>query len=330
MIINSIRQFLSLTSQQQADILNGLRTKENLFEWLEKKKPKLEIEPHWVTCNKCSGKGQIFIEPRDNNGIHASQIHLCKRKLWFDVKGYGNHHQSENSGKLNLIFDHGTALHEMLQNYGSKGAWGANYFPEVKLLPTEEQCLAKGTPVYPLAIKYQVKSSVDAVVRLIPVENVTGIGTIYIDVVHEYKSIGSNGYNQLTQAKAVHKMQGIVYQAVLDIPITVFIYYDKDHDDLKCYPTKFDGYVWAEVEDKIQEVLFMADQEDAKAAIPDHKSAGILNPSECTGGAYSSACMYYKKICFPPIEVPDAIIPVEVVKKKLGRPKKNVGTPILS
>lgn len=323
--ITSIRQFLSLTNQQQADILNGLHPREQLLNWLEKKRPKLEIEPHWVKCNKCSGSGQIFLEPRDNNGIHASQIHLCKRKLWFDVKGYGNHHQAENSGKLNLIFDHGTALHEMLQGYGSKGAWGPNYFPEIKLLPTQEQCVAKGLPAYPLALKHQIKSSVDAAVYQVQVDNVTSLGSVLVDTGHEYKSIGSNGYKQLTDAKAVHKMQGTLYQAVLDIPIMVYIYYDKDHDDIKCYPTKFDGYIWAEVEDKIQEVLFMADQEDAVAAIPDHKSSGVLNPVECIGGPYTSACMYYGKICHPPIkqaERTEQVIPVEIVKKR-GRPKKN-------
>ena len=327
MIISSIRQFFQLSQIQQSDILRYLEgTKERFFTWLEREKFKHEVEPRWVACNKCSGSGQVFIEPRDNSGIHASQIHLCKRKLWFDTKGYGNQFVQQNSAKLNLIFDHGTALHDMLQGYGLKGAYGANYTPEVKLLPTEEQCLSKGVPAYPLALKYQVKSSVDGVLRLVEIPNVTGIGTVYIDIVEEYKSIGSNGYSQLKEPKAVHKMQGTLYQAVLDVPIIRFWYYDKDHDDLKIYPCRFDGYVWAEVEDKIQEVLFMADQEDAKEAIPDHKSAGILNPSECTGGAYSSACMYYKKICFPPIEVPDVVIPVEMVKKKLGRPKKHVGT----
>ena len=324
MYIQGIQQFFQLTDQQQTEILNGLKTKERLYEYLERQRPKKEIIPHWATCNKCNGSGQVFIEPRDNNGVHASQIHLCKRKLWFDVKGYGNNHQSENAAKLQMIFDHGTALHEMLQHYGSKGAWGPYYEPEVKLLPTVEQCQAKNVPVYPLAIKYQIKSSVDAAVRKVQIDNVTGIGTVFIDVVHEYKSIGSNGYGSLETAKPVHKMQAIIYQACLNIPITVFIYYNKDKDDLKCIPVKFDGYVWAQVEDKIIEVLAQIDEEDATLAIPDHLSAGILNPSECTGGAYSSACMYYKKICFPPIVEPEPkLIPaITLVKKKVGRPKK--------
>jgi hypothetical protein len=87
--INSIREFFALTEDQQSEILRNLNTKEHLYHYLENRKGK-DVTPQWVPCNKCSGKGEIFLDARDNNYLHASQIHLCPRKLWFDLKGKGN------------------------------------------------------------------------------------------------------------------------------------------------------------------------------------------------------------------------------------------------
>jgi hypothetical protein len=308
--INSIREFFALEEDQQSEILANLNTKEHLYTYLENRKGK-DVTPQWVPCNKCSGKGEIFLDARDNNYLHASQIHLCPRKLWFDLKGKGNDFPADVGAKLQLIFDHGSYLHEMLQNYGLRKAWPGEYLPEVKLLPTLEECTQKSVYPYPLAIKYQIKSSVDAVIRNYKVQ--TSFGEVFIDVVHEYKSIGNNGYEALVGPKPVHKKQASIYQAVLDIPVVDYIYYNKDKDDIRCYPSKFDGYVWAEVEDKIQEILLTVDFEDAEEAIPNEKAACTYNKSECTGSMYSSPCNYYNKLCFPEFEK---------VIKKIGRPKK--------
>lgn len=315
MKISSIRQFLALSEEQQSDILHNINTKEHLYNWLGNRKGK-DVTPQWVPCNKCSGKGEIYLEARDNNYIHASQIHLCPRKLWFDLKGKGNDFPAEVHPKLQLIFDHGTYLHEMLQNYGLRGAWPGTYQPEVKLLPTEAECALKGVYPYPLAIKHQIKSSVDAVIRDYPVQTKT-MGLVYLDIVHEYKSIGSHGYAALVGPKPVHKKQASIYQAVLDVPVAVYIYYDKDKDDLACYPNKFDGYVWGEVEDKIQEIMFTADMEDAEIAVPIERTAYTYDKKECTGGQYNSPCNYYDKLCFPEAK-PELI----TIKRKPGRPKK--------
>ncbi len=324
MIISSIRQFFDLTTDQQNEILKGIQTKEKLFAWLERRKGK-DVTAGWVPCSKCAGKGEIYLEARDNNGVHASQIHLCPRKIWFDVKGHANDYPTTVGGKLQLIFDHGSYLHDMLQNYGLRGAWKSGpdceYLPEVKLLPTEDQCKAQGTFPFPLAIKYKIKSSVDALIRKYHLD--TSFGPVEIDIVHEYKSIGSNGFAMVQKdgPKAVHKKQATIYQAVLDCPVVVYIYYNKDKDDIECFAQRFDGYVWGEVEDKIQEILFTLDSDDANEAVPLSKCAATYNKEECTGGLYSSACNYYGKLCFP-----DAV-PVEKVTKR-GRPKKNVHTPV--
>ena len=121
--INGIKEFMSLREEQQSDILRGLKFKERLFSFLENRQSKEVKEKRQVDCKHCCGSGKILLEPRNNADIHASQIHLCPRKLWFDLKGYGNKYSQKPAPQLQLIFDHGTKLHDMLQEYGMQGAW---------------------------------------------------------------------------------------------------------------------------------------------------------------------------------------------------------------
>lgn len=326
MIINTIAKFLALTEPQQSDILRGIRHKERLESFLENRGSKEVKEAHTVTCKHCEGKGTIVIEPRNNDDIHASQIHSCPRKIWFDLKKYGNTYRQKVSSDLQMIFDHGTKLHDMLQEYGMQGAWKTDpfttYEPEFRLLPDEEECLKKGVPFFPLVKKYKVRSSVDAVIRGYRVDEVRDIGTVYIDLIQEIKSISASGLAYLDGPKAVHKKQATLYQGLLDIPVCVFIYYGKD-DKRHFYPQRFDGYIWGELEDKINEILFMEDQENPNLAVPIEKTAWTYDREECIGGKYTSACQYYQKVCFPGI-VAEPFIPVTEVKKR-GRPRKITG-----
>lgn len=321
MYINSIAKFMELSEPQQSDILRGIKMKEMLFEFLENKEKTNIVEAHKVVCNHCEGKGTIELEPRNNNDIHASSIHLCPRKLWFDVKGYGNAVQQKNSPILQLIFKHGSKLHEMLQEYGLQGAWKTDEFttyePEVKILPSEEECLQKGVEFFPLAKKYKVRSAIDARIKRFRVDNVRDIGTVWVDVLKEYKSIAAGGFAYLTGPKQVHKMQGTLYQALTNVPIMVYAYFSKG-DDFMCYPQKFDGFIWGQIEDKINEVLLMEDEVDPDIAVSLENTAWNYNKEECTGNKYNSPCVYYNKFCFPEKN----LIPQEVVKKR-GRKKKD-------
>lgn len=324
--IDSIRSFLNLREDQQSDILRGLKMKERLFTFLENRQTKEVKERHTVSCRGCSGTGKVIIEPRNNADVHASQIHLCSRKLWFDLKGHGNTYKQKPSPQLQLIFDHGTKLHDMLQEYGEKGAWKSaditTYHPEHKLLPSREECLEKGAEFYPLAAKLKIRSSIDAVLKNFVVEDVRGLGTVVVDVIHEYKSISTAGLAKLDGPKPVHRMQGTLYQAVINVPICVYIYYGKDdgkdsgEGNLKIYPQRFDGYVWGVVEDKINEILLVEDEEDPDMAIPLERSSWMLDKSECVGTEYNSPCQYYGNVCKPSDLIEPSLITRKVRRKK--------------
>ena len=202
MRIDTIAKFLSLSEPQQSDILRGVKeSHEKLLEAFLIRDGEIK-EAHYVKCKHCDGKGEIFLEPRNNDDIHASQIHNCPRKLWFDLKKYGNIHRQSVSADLQMIFDHGKALHDMIQTYGKKGAWkngpDTTYEPEFQLLPDEVECAEKGIPFLPLVKQYKVRSSIDAVIRNYRVDNVRDIGTVYIDLIQEIKSISASGLAYLS------------------------------------------------------------------------------------------------------------------------------------
>ncbi len=308
MIISSIQQFLTLTPEQQGDILRNIKTKEKLEEFLEKRNDKKKRGGSYsFACGNCEGKGEIEVEERNNNDLHASAIHSCKKRLLYDIKGMSYLAVIRNSPRLQLIFDHGSYLHEMLQGYGARGAWcpKENYKAEMKILPNEEEAIRKGQPVLPLAIQYQVRSSVDAILWGVEVPGVRDIGTVTINIVHEYKSISSRGYDYLRAPKPAHLQQASIYSALYDIPIVVFVYYSKDDDRIMDFPCRFDPFLWAEVEHKITDVLSYKDSEEE---MPWEKTSAHSDPEECygklrDGEQIMSPCPYYAT-CKPPVTPP--------------------------
>lgn len=317
MQINSIAQFFGLPEDIQADILQRLNTKVRLDMFLEalseKESVAKEVEEKEYICPCCKGKGSCKKEVRDNSGLHASQIHLCPKKLWLDLQGHGNTYKQKPNPKLMRIFAHGTKLHDMLQEWGRAGAWGKTYQDEVKLLPTQEDADKQKTQFFELGGKYGVRSSVDAVIWNYEVEDVKELGNITIKVVHEYKSISERAYGKLEGPKAVHKMQANLYAAILDAPVIVYLYYDKANDDIADFPTRFDPHIWTMVEQKSSLVKYRSDN---NIEVPWEETAMVYNKEECVGGQYQSPCQYFGKVCFPP-----DLIEVKKVRKR--KPKND-------
>jgi len=297
--INSIQDFFSLSSLQQHEILKALKTKERLEEWLKslngkkKKLPVVSDYPGWKTCKSCEGHpGWVEADQgRDDSDIHPSQIHKCVRMLWYSCNGYAEQLDEYVSPQLRMIFDMGHAWHHTIQTYGRKGAWGdCGYIDEIEIDP--DKMNIDGSPQLPLASHYWIKGHADAVLTHYYVPNVPLVGDLTIKLVHEYKTISTDGYEKLNRPKPEHKWQAMIYAAVFDAPIVVYLYTNKNNCQMAEFPVPFDMSIWKSVEQKIKIVQEWTDKKQP----PDFSlSAATTNPYECKDCGY-------KKICNPPIK----------------------------
>jgi len=319
-VINTIADFLAFSPQQQEEISKALRTKERLEGWLKslngKKRnlPVLSEAPGWKRCRACAehpGWVEAAAPQRDDSDIHPSQIHKCIRNLWYACNGYAEQLDEFISPQLRMIFDFGHAAHDMFQSmgspkemldiaieerwsetvegYGLRGAWGdCGYEAEVEIDP--DKVNEAGEPIHPLAQRLWIKGHVDGVLPRYYVPSVPGLGDISIKVVHEYKTINSKNFQALNRAKPEHKWQAMIYAAVLDAPIVVFLYTNKDNCQLADFPVPFDGRIWQEIEQKI-----VAVQQWSEANTPPDwpMTSAVRNPSECRECGF-------RKICNPP------------------------------
>jgi CRISPR/Cas system-associated exonuclease Cas4 (RecB family) len=306
--IMTIRDFMSLPVQHQQEIQKSLRVKDRLEVWLKslnnKSASSQPKQPFWSPCKYCAataspGKcvgcspeapGWELIEPRDNSDIHPSQINKCLKNLWFCCAGYAEQFDEYIDPRLQMIFDLGHAWHHTVQSYGKRGAWSEKqyYRPEVPIDPDE--LLADGRPALPVANEFWIKGSVDAIIDRYVLPSVPMLGDVTVRMIHEYKTINSNSFQNLKRPKTEHKWQATIYSKVFDIPLVVFHYVNKDNCNHIDYPVPFDHSVWSTIQGKIEKVQHYHSQGSPP---PWEETAAVINPTEC------KSCGYYK-ICQPP------------------------------
>jgi CRISPR/Cas system-associated exonuclease Cas4 (RecB family) len=297
--INTISDFYALSETHRVAILKALDTKTRLIDWLDKeaRKPKRWHKHSFRgKCRNCNGEGTYLHVPRDARDIHPSQITRCLKKIWFDCSVSG---QVDNDGDQvpfyvyseeyvdpysQMIFDQGHGLHDQYQSYGNKGAWGKNYVDEVPIDPDSGQL--------PMAEAYWIRGAVDALLDPYVIQ-VPGIGPVGIRIIHEYKSINDNNYQNLKSPKPDHKWQASIYSWVFDVPIVVYLYINKDNNKLADFPVPFDFALWSTIEQKIERVQFYVDRRQVP---PWEETSAVHKPSEC------EKCPYLR-ICNPPQEL---------------------------
>lgn len=299
--LNTIAEFQALPTNLQAEVQKALKTKDRLDEYLRtlNKKAGEEVKPsaaaHWEECLKCKPLGQpgwLWVEQsRDDSDIHPSQINKCLKFLYLSCTGQVASMEEFVEPRLRLIFDMGHAWHDTVQRYGRKGAWCApeHYHPEAKIDPNATA--HDGTPLLPIAHQYWIRGSADAVIDKYVCNNVPGLGDVSVRLIHEYKTINSNGFSKLTRPKPEHKFQATIYSAVFDAPIVVYLYTNKDNCYLADYPVAFDNGIWGEVTQKIKKVQHYVDSGQAP---PWEETSAVKNASECMECGF-------RKLCAPPM-----------------------------
>lgn len=302
LVINTINEFLALPTNLRDEIQKAIRAKDRLDTFLRSQNKRVGQErpvvaPHWEECKKCKPFGQpgwVWKEEhvRDNSDIHPSQIDKCIKALYYACTGQDDQLEEFIEPRLQQLFDLGSAWHLVMQGYGKRGAWcdPEAFHPEATIDPDAKTF--DGIAVHDLAEKYWIKGHVDAVIDRYVLDAVPGIGPVTIRLVHEYKTINSNGYSKLTRPKPEHKKQATIYAAVLDIPIVVYMYTNKDDNKMADFPVPFDHTIWNEV---VAKVIGVQSYVNTNQEPPWEVTSAVKNPSEC------GECGY-RKLCQPPLK----------------------------
>lgn len=298
--IMTIGDFMALHAAQREEILKALRVRDRLDTWLETtfnaKRPPM-LQPTWKKCNFCEEAGAVhneagcwvLHEPRNNSDVHPSQVTKCIKKLWYDCAGYAQEAEESIDSRLQRTFDLGHAWHHTVQSYGRRGAWGepSDYRDEVPFDP--DMLDEHGRPKFPVAEGLWLRGSVDAIIERYVIPQVPMLGDVAVRMVHEYKTINSSGYQNLKKPKPEHKWQAMIYSAVFDVPLVVFMYLNKDTSAQIDYPIPFDPVLWNTIQQKIELLKYYIDQNQLP---PWEITSAVKDPAEC------KKCGYYK-LCRP-------------------------------
>lgn len=234
---------MQLDKAMRPVILQHIRLKDRLLKYLKENwgKSKGAIQDQtakWRPCKKCNQTGWLQNEPR-LPGIHPSQLpHPCLLKVYNEMMGKEAKEKLE--ARTMLIFDMGHAVHDMLQGYGRMGAWGPVYTDEARLTAELQE----------FSEELMIEGHADAE-NILTIDDIPDSPYAYeVGLIHEYKTINSNGFEKLTRPKPEHKVQAMVYSACLNRPIVVYLYMNKNDSNLSDYPVAFDPEMWANIEGK--------------------------------------------------------------------------------
>ena len=228
--LHTIEQWFSIDEQIRNTILKALRVRERLwvFRTLREKEKNERVEAvGWKPCRKCDQKGWVYYEHR-KHGIHPSTLAStpCLLRIYYEAMGYEA--QVVHEANSLLIFDVGTAVHDMLQKFGQMGAWGIHYVPEAVV---EDKDL-------------MIVGHADAD-NILVIDDIAGAPIFEVGVVHEYKTINNEGFKGLRgKPKPQHKQQATVYSRCLNRPVVVYLYVNKDNSNIADFPLPFDPATW--------------------------------------------------------------------------------------
>ena len=298
--VHTIKQWFALNEQTRTILLQSIKLKDRLQHYLYDLNIKAETtsltESRWVPCKACGKVGWIHQHPR-YPGIHPSQLpHACLLRIWKEMNGHPKKEKIEP--RTRLIFDLGTAVHQILQSlgdgdptedglvdnaaklmfrtHGKNGAWGSQYRAEVPINGREQ----------PLAKELMIEGHVDAE-NILTIDDIPNSPYIFeVGLVHEYKTINTNGFAKLHMPKPEHQQQALVYSAILDRPVTVYLYLNKNDSNLADFPVPFDEQLWQPILAKIEQLKWF---------FSNNKTAPGTVTFDCKDCPYVFECEDYKE-----------------------------------
>lgn len=197
----------------------------------------------------------------------------CARELYYSLRGDPTSYSREPRNQR--ILDTGSAIHLQLQTYllaAAKSSGGTEIFTmEVDIDPAENK----------IADEFDLSGHTDGIYEV-------DDGTDQIRVGVEIKTINDAGYKGLNSPHKEHQVQATIYQKCLDLPVMIFLYYNKNDSSMAEFQLVYDAAIWEAVERKLDHV---------REAIFDKRT-----PEQ----EVSRSCMYcnYKTLCNPPRSAP--------------------------
>ena len=193
----------------------------------------------------------------------------CGRELYYSFTGAPS--EDAWDPRTRRILDTGSAVHAQLQSYLSEIARRSGgeetFTPEADIDPNKNE----------VADMMDLSGHTDGVYL---VDN----GRSRIRFGLEIKTINDAGYKGTGGPHAEHKIQGTIYQKCLDLPVMLFLYYNKNDSNIVEYPHVYDPNMWKAIEDKLNFVR-------------DHVMGETEPPQEV--GWQCNRCKY-KSTCKPP------------------------------
>ena len=169
------------------------------------------------------------------NFFRPSMLFGCSRANYFHYVR-APFHPSRQAPRMLRILDVGSAYHEVLQKHlGDLHEWW--FAPESRIYVQVEGAWIRG--------------SCDGV--LIRRSDMYRVGI-------ELKSINHNEFLKLTKPKEGHVFQASLYAKLQGLKWIVVVYIDKNTQNLKEFPVKFNGKNWKESKERIRKLKMYVDE----------------------------------------------------------------------
>jgi len=166
----------------------------------------------------------------------------CARFLYYDYTGAESEGSTEP--RLRRIFDTGSAVHGQLQAYlaeiARRSGGTEEFTPEAFFDPDHNE----------VADAFDIAGSTDGIYLIHdPVQIRFGV---------EFKTINDAGYQKTSGPHQEHLIQGTVYQKCLDLPVMVFVYYNKNDSSMAEFVQIYDERRWDAIAQKLDMVRDLA------------------------------------------------------------------------
>jgi len=136
------------------------------------------------------------------------------------------------------ILDTGTAIHSQLQMYLAEVA------KKRKKTESFEKEALISPETNPVADVLDLSGHTDGIY------NIT-LPHLQVRFGIEIKSINDAGFKATKSVHPEHAVQGTIYQACLDLPVMLFLYYSKNDSNMAEFLQVFDPNIWEEIKTKI-------------------------------------------------------------------------------